>query len=124
MPAKLRRGHRKEHALRRTRPHVALGAGPIRHQRLAPTRSPRRKSPMANDNRDRVNIRPDDTSGTLVHTKDLDDFKLPKDEPDPRGWDVRSTDGAKVGKVEDLLFDTRERRVRYIEVALDKDLAK
>jgi sporulation protein YlmC with PRC-barrel domain len=79
---------------------------------------------MANENRDRVSIRPDDTSGTLVHTKDLDDFKLPKDEPDPRGWDVRSTDGAKVGKVEDLLFDTRERRVRYIEIALDKDLAK
>ena len=80
---------------------------------------------MAKDNRDRVSIRSDaDTSGTLVHTKDLDDFKLPKDQPDPRGWDVRGTDGSKVGKVEDLLFDTSERRIRYLEVALEKDYAK
>lgn len=80
---------------------------------------------MAKENRDRVSIRPDDdTGGTLVHTKDLDDFKLPKDEPDPRGWDVRGSDGSKVGKVEDLIFDTGENRVRYFEVALDKDFAK
>jgi len=80
---------------------------------------------MAKEDRDRVSIRTDaDTGGTLVHTKDLDDFKFAKDEPDPRGWDVRSTDGSKVGKVEDLLFDTGERRIRYLEVALDKDFAK
>jgi PRC-barrel domain protein len=80
---------------------------------------------MANEDRDRVSIRTDaDTGGTLVHTKDLDDFKLPNNEPDPRGWDVRGTDGSKVGKVEDLLFDTGERRIRYLEVALDKDFAK
>jgi hypothetical protein len=80
---------------------------------------------MANENRDRVSTRPDAASGgSLVHTRDLDDFKLPKDEPDPRGWDVRGTDGSKVGKVEDMLFDTGERRIRYIEVALDKDFAK
>ena len=80
---------------------------------------------MANENRDRVSIRPDDSSGgTLVHTRDLDDFKLPKDGPDPRGWDVRSADGTKVGKVEDLIVDTGERRVRYVEIALDKDFAK
>ena len=54
----------------------------------------------------------------------MDDFKFPKDRPDPRGWDVRSADGTKVGKVEDLLFDTGERRIRYIEVALDRDIAK
>jgi photosynthetic reaction center H subunit len=77
---------------------------------------------MAHDNRDRASNAA--TGGTLVHTKDLDDFKLPKNGPDPRGWDVRSADGTKVGKVEDLLFDTGERRIRYIEVALDRDLAK
>jgi sporulation protein YlmC with PRC-barrel domain len=80
---------------------------------------------MAHENRDRVSNRPDAAStGTLVHTRDLDDFKPPKDEPDPRGWDVRATDGSKVGKVEDMLFDTGERRIRYVEVALDKDFAK
>jgi PRC-barrel domain len=80
---------------------------------------------MAKENRDRVSIRPDaDTGGTLVHTKDLDDFKIPNDEPDPRGWDVRGADGSKVGKVEDLIFDTGERQIRYLEVALDKDFVK
>jgi PRC-barrel domain protein len=80
---------------------------------------------MAKEDRDRVSIRPDAaTAGTLVHTRDLDDFKLPNDEPDPRGWDVRGTDGSKVGKVEDMLFDTGERRIRYVEIALDKDFAK
>jgi sporulation protein YlmC with PRC-barrel domain len=80
---------------------------------------------MAKENRDLVNARTDASSGgTLVHTRDLDKFELPKGQPDPRGWDVRSADGTKLGKVEDLLFDTAERRIRYIEVALDKDIAK
>ena len=80
---------------------------------------------MAKQDRDVVTTRSDATTGgTLAHTKDLDNFKLPKDQPDPRGWDVRSADGTKIGKVEDLLFDTDERRVRYIEVAMDKEIAK
>jgi hypothetical protein len=80
---------------------------------------------MANDDRSSRATRTDAAGGgTLVHTKDLDKFDLPKDQPDPRGWDVRSADGTKIGKVEDLLFDTGERRIRYIEVALDRDVAK
>ena len=79
---------------------------------------------MAKEDRDRPTARTDASGGTLVHTKDLDKFELPKDEPDPRGWEVRSADGTKIGKVEDLLFDTSERRIRYVEVALDKDIAK
>lgn len=80
---------------------------------------------MAKENRDHVSIHTTDASdGVLVHSRDLDGFKVPKDEPDPRGWDVRATDGSKVGKVEDLLFDTGERRIRYLEIALDKDFAK
>lgn len=80
---------------------------------------------MANENRDRVNIRTNaDDAGTLAHTKDLDDFNVPNDSPDPRGWDVRAPDGTKIGKVEDLIVDTGEGRVRYVEIALDKDFAK
>ena len=61
---------------------------------------------MAQHDRDRL-ARNDDTasSGRLVHTRDLDKFEFPKDSPDPRGWDVRSADGTKVGKVEDLIVD-------------------
>ena len=80
---------------------------------------------MAHSERDRLsNDRDARATGVLVHTKDLDDFDLPDDAPDPRGWDVRSADGTKVGKVDDLLFDTAERRIRYIEVALDRKIAK
>jgi hypothetical protein len=80
---------------------------------------------MPHDNRDRTSGRTDaGSAGTLVHTKDVDHFELPKEWPDPRGWDVRSADGTKIGKVEDLLFDTGERRIRYVEVALDRGIAK
>ena len=80
---------------------------------------------MAQNDRDRTSNRPHPgATGALVHTKDLDDFDLPDDVPDPRGWDARSVDGTKIGEVDDLLFDTAERRIRYIEVALDRKIAK
>ena len=80
---------------------------------------------MTHDKRDLVSDRSDaSTTGALVHTRDLDKFEFPKGEPDPRGWDVRATDDTKIGKVEDLLLDTQERRIRYIEVALAGDIAK
>jgi len=62
--------------------------------------------------------------GALVHSKDLKHFDFPKGEPDPRGWDVRSADGNKLGKVSDLIVDTSAGRVRYLEVKVDDDLAK
>jgi len=80
---------------------------------------------MAQNDRDRLSNRSNaGAAGVLVHTRELDDFELPDDAPDPRGWDARSADGTKIGKVDDLLFDTSERRVRYIEVALDRSIAK
>ena len=80
---------------------------------------------MAHNERDRLSPERDArATGVLVHTNDLDDFDLPDDVPDPRGWDARSADGTKIGKVDDLLFDTGERRIRYIEVALDRKIAK
>ena len=81
---------------------------------------------MADKNKDRVvSARTDAaTQATLVHTRDIDKFEIPKGQPDPRGWDVRASDRTKIGKVEDLLFDTAERRIRYLEVALNKDVAK
>jgi hypothetical protein len=60
----------------------------------------------------------------LVHSKELDGFRLPDGDPDPRGWDVRSADGQKLGKVHDLLVESGSARVRYLEVAVDKDVAK
>ena len=74
---------------------------------------------------DRTTDRTTGTGGAaLVHSRDLDDFELAKGEADPRGWDVRTVDGAKLGKVSDLLVDTSVQRVRYLEIQVDKDLAK
>ena len=63
-------------------------------------------------------------AGGLLHAHDMSGFKLPEGDPDPRGWDVRTADGQKLGKVEDLMVDTATGRVRYLEVAVDKDVVK
>jgi photosynthetic reaction center H subunit len=51
---------------------------------------------------------------------DLANFEIAKDIPDPRGWDVLSADGSKIGKVHELIVDTNALRTRYIDVSLDK----
>ena len=88
---------------------------------------------MQNDDRskpdERVSLGDTDSlntmaAGQLVHFDDLDDFRIAEGEPDIRGWDVRGTDGQKIGKVEDLLVDTAAMKVRYIEVRLDKEIAR
>jgi sporulation protein YlmC with PRC-barrel domain len=80
---------------------------------------------MAHDDLIRANERTTSgAGGALVHLKDMKDFKFSDERPDPRGWDVRTADGTKLGKVEDMLFDTEAQRVRYLEVAVDKDVAK
>jgi len=50
------------------------------------------------------------------------EFKVAEDEPDIRGWEVRTSDGTEVGKVSDLIVDTGQMKVRYIEVKLDGDV--
>ena len=56
----------------------------------------------------------------LQRLKELDDFEVADGDPDVRGWDVRTSDGRTVGKVEELLVDTGALRVRYLEVKLDR----
>jgi uncharacterized protein (TIGR02271 family) len=60
-----------------------------------------------------------------VALKDAD-FEVADGYPDPTGWEVRAGDanGPKVGKVDDLLVDPDARRVRYLMVKLDKDVAR
>ena len=64
------------------------------------------------------------SAGSLVHLDDLDDVKVSDGAPDVRGWEVKGSDGEKIGKVSDLLVDTGAMKVRYLEVRLDKDVAK
>ena len=51
---------------------------------------------------------------------DLHNFQVADGYPDPRGWDVLTADGVKVGKVHDLIVDTGEMRTRYLDIDLDK----
>jgi len=52
---------------------------------------------------------------------DHSNFEIVKGEPDIRGWDVRYRDGEKIGSVEELILDTKEKRVRYMVVDLDEN---
>lgn len=73
------------------------------------------------------NLTSDRLAGTppaLVHARDIADFKIPDGDPDPRGWDVTTADGQRLGEVSDLMIDTSSGRVRYLEVAVDKDVVE
>lgn len=52
---------------------------------------------------------------------DRSNFEIVKGEPDIRGWDVRYKNGEKIGSVEELIFDTKEKKVRYMVVDLDEN---
>ena len=55
---------------------------------------------------------------------DRSDFEIVREDPDIRGWDVRGTNGRKVGAVEDLIVDAPEKKVRYMVVDLDDNELK
>ena len=52
---------------------------------------------------------------------ELRDFKVASDDPDPRGWGVRTRDGRALGDVEELIVDPDALKVRYLEVDLDRE---
>lgn len=57
----------------------------------------------------------------LARLEDLDGYQVADGEPDPRGWDVRAANGRTIGRVDSLIADTGAMKVRYLDVALDKD---
>jgi hypothetical protein len=62
------------------------------------------------------------TVSQIAPLKELKDYKVAKEDPDVRGWNVIGRDGRMVGEVHDLLVDTGEMRVRYLDVELDPAL--
>ena len=52
------------------------------------------------------------------------DFEIAEGQPDIRGWEVFDTEARKIGRVKELIFDVRDRKVRYmaIDVAHNKEL--
>lgn len=71
---------------------------------------------MQNDDKSRSERR----SSQLERLEDLHHYKVAKGDANIRGWEVRTADGVKVGKVESLIADTGAMKVRYFEVELDK----
>ena len=64
----------------------------------------------------------DRTADRIVPLDQLDDFKVADGDPDVRGWDVLTSDGRRVGEVDNLLVDRTAMKVRYLDVDLDGDL--
>ncbi len=50
------------------------------------------------------------------------DFEIADHQPDITGWKIVDSLGNELGEVEDLIFDSKERKVRYIVASLDLDV--
>ena len=60
-----------------------------------------------------------DINERIIPLDELDDFEVAEGDPDVRGWHVFSSDGQRVGEVDELLVDTTDLKVRYLDVDLD-----
>ena len=58
----------------------------------------------------------------LYRLENLDDWKVHHDDTDIRKYTAKTSDGKTIGEVENLLVDTEAKKVRYVEVELEKDL--
>lgn len=63
-------------------------------------------------------------AGAIGHLARLDEtrgLRVADDEPDVHGWPVITADGLAAGHVDGLIVDTDAMKVRYLDVALDRD---
>jgi sporulation protein YlmC with PRC-barrel domain len=64
----------------------------------------------------------DETPGVrrLARLGELSDYRVAKGDTDPRGWDVITGDGERIGKVSELLVDTTSMEARYLDADVDE----
>jgi len=60
------------------------------------------------------------SSSSLVRLSDAD-YEIAPGEADVRGWEVCLANDEKIGEVDDLIIDPEAGKVRYLEVALDRE---
>jgi hypothetical protein len=74
------------------------------------------------DGIDRVDDRAVEAGGVrrLARLSDLSDFRVAKGDTDPRGWDVITGDGHRIGKVTELIVDTNTMEARYMDTDVDE----
>jgi len=66
-------------------------------------------------------ISPDsDRTGRLVRLEEIKGFDVADGSRDIRGWSVKTPDGRNIGKVDELIVDAAEKRVRYMDVKVDR----
>jgi hypothetical protein len=63
-----------------------------------------------------------DTPERLALLHDLKQFRVRKGEPDIRGWDVVTADKKRIGEVHELIVDTVDMKVRYLDVDVDNKI--
>lgn len=63
-----------------------------------------------------------ETETKLYRLSDVKDYKVAKNEPDIRGWEVKGQDGNILGHVHDLIIDPDMMKVRYLQLKLDKEI--
>ena len=56
----------------------------------------------------------------LVRLGELSGYKVADGDPDPRGWEVVTRDGRRVGRVDDLIVDRQAERAQYLDVHLQE----
>lgn len=60
------------------------------------------------------------TEPRLTRLEELKNFEVVDGDHDIRGWEVRAPEGQVIGKVEELIVDPSERRVRYVEIKVNR----
>lgn len=63
-----------------------------------------------------------DENKDLFYLHNLSDYKIAKDYPDVRDWEVQDVDYRNIGRVDGLLVSKFAERVVYLDVEVDKDL--
>ncbi|WP_222536906.1 PRC-barrel domain-containing protein [Pedobacter polysacchareus] len=56
---------------------------------------------------------------TYLEELSASDFEVADKQPDINGWEILDSQGNELGEVEDLIFDSNARKVRYIVARLD-----
>lgn len=60
-------------------------------------------------------------AGELTHLSELKGYMIEDPAPDIRGWTVKLRDGRTVGKVDDLVVDTDNLVVKYLEMKVGRE---
>lgn len=63
-----------------------------------------------------------DKEKKLYYLDELSGYKVDRDDPDVRGWDVRDYNNRTIGKVDNLVVHKEKERVLYLDVEVDQSI--